>query len=347
MLKKKESFNICLITDNNYAPYVGATIYSITKNAGTSDKFHFYIFDNGILANNIEKLKTLESFDCKIDFISSKLFLDRIESLPQTAKHISKTSYLKFFIADILKELDKVLYLDCDLIIKKSLWELYHTDIKDFLFGAVEDIGYTHLSKKSPELKLKFKCINSGVMLINCKKWRDENLVEQLLSCAANHEKVGYGQDQPVFNYVCRDKILFLDYIWNVQDSFFRDKAEVRDRADVELCHYAKDNPAIIHYTYVKKPWNYPFMKKGSEFWSNYIETPFLSTKEKRVYKILKFFMVFDLFHITEDIDFKYYVGTPLYKIFFRIFVFHREIIEKRILLRIFGIKISHTKRNS
>ena len=284
----KHLINICLITDDNYAPYVGVTLYSILKNACIDDNFNFHIFDNGISETNKDKLKLIETTNCKINFIDLSEWVQKINNLQQTIPHISKTSYLKFFIADILKDFEKIIYLDCDLVVETSLNDLYNINTDDYLLAAVEDVGYTYWSKHNEDLKLKFKCINSGVMLINCKKWRETNLSQYLLDCAANHDKVGFGQDQPVFNYVCKDKVLFLDHFWNVQDTYFRDEIEINSRNDIENCHYAKNNPKIIHYTYIRKPWNYPFMNQAGKFWDYYLQLDFINENNKKTYENLK-----------------------------------------------------------
>lgn len=280
---------ICLMSDNNYAPPLGVTIYSAIKNADSNDLMDFYIFDNGISDENIQKIKNLETPNCSITFIDTKEYAEKINDLKQNAHHITKTSYLKFFMADILKDFDKIIYLDSDLVIEKPLSDLFKINIDDYLFASVEDVGYTYWCHYHDHFKLDFKCINNGVMLINSKKWREENLSQQLIECAKDHDKLGFGQDQPVFNYVCRDRILFLEHYWNVQDTYFRDGPEIAARNDIEKCHYAKNNPYIVHYNYDKKPWNTPFMLKGEYFWKYYLDLPFLSKQERKIYKKLKY----------------------------------------------------------
>lgn len=265
--------NVCFVTDENYAPYMGTAIYSIVCNAKHNRRFVFYVFDSGIQEKTKETIKKIAGRN-EVNFIDSSVFSQKLASLPQTSAHITKSSYLKFIISDVLKDLNKVLYLDCDLIVTRDIKELYDADIENNLIGAVEDVGYTYWSKHNNDLKLKFKCMNSGVMLINCDLWRKENLSAALIECASDHDKVGFGQDQPVLNFVCKNRVCFLPFKWNVQDTFFRDSAEIQDRADIEECHEARDNPAIIHYTFVRKPWNDFDVVKVSEFWKYHKYNP-------------------------------------------------------------------------
>jgi len=283
-----ETIPVCFVTDENYAKYMGVTITSILKN-GKNDNYAFYVLDKGITTKTKSKLTKLCKNKAEIKFIDVTKFSDRFDSLKQKASYISKSSYYKFAIAELLPELEKVIYLDCDLIISQSLKELYNSDVSDYLLGAVEDVGYTYWAQLREDLKLKFQCINSGVMLINCKKWRDEHLMETLLQCASEPEKVGKGQDQPVINYVCKDRILFLDLKFNVQDAFFRDGIEVINRTDSQACAIAKNNPVVIHYTTANKPWKFPFRNNGQEYWSYYMKSPFITFKNLIKYLKINF----------------------------------------------------------
>ncbi len=279
--------NICFVTDDKYAPYTGVAMYSIIKHLPAGTPTHFYIFDNAITPQTKQKMEQLLPASSNISFVDVSSCLGTLQQLQQTAAHITKTSYLKFFIADLLPEVDKIIYLDGDLVITDDITALWNTPLEDKLLAAVEDVGYTYWCQHNPELKLKFKCMNSGVMLINCKKWRETNLSAQLLACAKEHDKVGFGQDQPVLNYVCKDQIVFLPFYWNVQDTFFRDEIEIVDRKDIAACHEAKNFPKIIHYTYVKKPWNYPFMRQADVFWKYYAASSLCSQALYSKYKKL------------------------------------------------------------
>lgn len=272
-----KKINICFVTDENYAPHTAVTICSILKNAKSDETFHFYIFNHNIKEKTKEKIKKIENKRSNIDFIDVSSVISQYCALKQVHAHISKTSYLKFAIADLLPSLDKVLYLDGDIIVKSSLYDLYNINLGNHLIGAVEDVGYTYWSKHNDDLKLKFRCMNSGVMVINCPLWRNEKLSQKLLENAQDMND--FGQDQPVLNLVMRDRILFLPFKWNVQDTFFRDEIELKDRPERSEIEQVKKWPAIIHYTFVRKPWADPTMNKAGEYWKYYKISPFYDKK--------------------------------------------------------------------
>lgn len=294
-MKKQKVMNICFVTDESYAAYAGVVIASILANAEKDTNFAFYLFDNGITDTTKSKLKTVENDHVKIIFVDVSGITNEMSKLKQCVKHISKASYLKFFMADLLPDIDKLLYLDCDLIVKTSLNELYDTDLKSNLIAAVEDVGYTYWCKHNEELKLKFLCMNSGVMLVNCDLWRKEKLSDKLVACAQDHDKVGFGQDQPVLNFVLRDRVLFLPFKWNVQDTFFRDEIELQNRPERTEIDAIKENPGIIHYTFVRKPWNDFAVVRARDFWEFYLKTPFCDNHDKQIY--------FSYIHLSDKID--------------------------------------------
>jgi len=362
----KNKINICFVTDENYAPYMGVTITSILKNAKKNENFDFFIFDNDITETTKSKLKSLENQKVNINFVNVSHIIDKYEALENTVAHISKASYLKFAIADLLPNIDKIIYLDGDLIVKKSLAELYNIELKDNLIAAVEDVGYTYWSQHNEELKLKFKCMNSGVMLINCDLWRKENLSIKLLECAADHDKVGFGQDQPVLNYVLKDRVLFLPFKWNVQDTFFRDEIELKNRNDKKECKYVKKHPIIIHYTYVKKPWDFPAMRKAEEYWKYYKMSPFYDSdlykkasdfiKQYQIIKILKLLSLTILKKTCNDLRKELFtksindelidIVTPCRKYIFReIYSKDKRYSQKHTLYRILGFKVKVRKK--
>jgi len=285
---KKETMIIpvCFVTDDNYARYMAVSMLSAIKNAAKNVKYAFYILCNDLSDDVKSKLKQICNNKADIEFVDTIKYRDKLENLKQKAAHISKTSYAKFLIPELLPHLDKVIYLDCDIVITGSLEKLYMEDISGYLLGAVEDIGYTYWSRLKDELKLKFLCINSGVMLINCKEWRNQNVASSLFECAKDPDKIGFGQDQPVINYVLKNKIRFLDLQYNVQDAFLRNGVEITSRYDKEKCQNAIKKPIVIHYTGNKKPWNNTGMCYANVFWKYYLISPFMSSKlKKRFFK--------------------------------------------------------------
>lgn len=263
------AINICLASDKNYIKYMATTMVSILKNAQDSDNLHFYILCNNIPARLKRYIKSLKKFkDFDIDFLD--LNIKDFETFPAGGPHISNTTYFRYKIAELCPDIDKIIYLDCDVIVKESLSELYENDLTGYYLGGVEDVGYYYWRHYNPELIYKEGFyINAGMLLINLEEWRKNDLFHKLVDFTIKEsDKIKIG-DQDVINQVCKGKIKQLDYKWNVQDSFYRDKPEREYNPNCQKIIDAAENPAVIHYTYVRKPWaNYDIPK--ADEWIKY-----------------------------------------------------------------------------
>lgn len=277
--------NICLSSDNNYAQHLGVTIASILKNAKKSDDLHFYILDGGINKENKEKLLSLKSIkNFQIEFIS--IDPEKFENCPLMGNYITMATYYRFMIPTLLPNLDKILYLDCDMVINESLAKLYSEDIEDYWIAGVEDLGY-YQHRRILKRETESFYINAGLILINLKKWRKDGIEEKLFKFAAENKDILVHQDQDVINMVLSEKSKPLDLKWNVQDSFYR-AGDRNAHPDSKLFKKAKKNPAIIHFTGKAKPWSEFLYLPGSLFYLRYLHlTPWKASLpgETDVYK--------------------------------------------------------------
>lgn len=254
--------NICIASGESYWFYMSTTIVSILKTSKKTDDLHFYIFCNKVS----DKLKDYVRTLCKFKFFQVDFFdidIKDFEKFPNAGKHITNATYFRYKIAELCPNIDKIIYLDCDIIVKQSLSELFEIDLTDYYLAGVEDVGYYYWRNVNLEYIYK-DCfyINAGVLLINLDAWRKNDIYNKLVEFTIKEkDKIKIG-DQDVINQVCLNKIKKLDYKWNVQDSFYGDKPEKNFNPDKEKIISASVNPAIIHYTNKKKPWNSKYMPR-------------------------------------------------------------------------------------
>lgn len=174
------------------------------------------------------------------------------------SRHFPLSVYYRLFLTSILPAtLTKVLYLDCDLIVRKSLSELWNIDITDYPIACVEDMWsgidyhYNRLHYAS-----EYSYFNAGVLLINLAYWREFRLQQRCLDYIRQYPDRLHLYDQDVLNGVLYRKKLLLPFTWNMQDGFYRRKRLIRKDVWGELDRVMSD-PAILHYTGRKKPWHY------------------------------------------------------------------------------------------
>lgn len=168
--------------------------------------------------------------------------------------HVTVDTYLRIFAADVLaSEIDKILYLDCDLVVLGDLWELWSTDIDGYALAATPE-PYGACGREFLGIPADRPYVNAGVMLLNLGRWREKRLPQHLIEFIETHGSRLWYWDQDAINAVLHASILPLDYRWNVQAQMFKiDSRKYPDAADAirEACR----QPAIIHYSTAEKPW--------------------------------------------------------------------------------------------
>ena len=235
--------NVCITCDNNYAKYASVTIVSILSNALETDFYKFYIVSDDISTESKEKIvQLLQIKNFEIEFISPQpdTFQDYVNI--RTTDHLTIASFFRLKLPTLIPNEDKIIYLDCDTIVNTSLSSLFNINIDNYFCAGVKDVGYKRLGKRIGLGKEQFY-INSGVMLVNLKKWREDNAELKLSNFAKEHpEKLVLG-DQDLINICFAKEILLLDGKWNVQVVNFCSRSDYSNKFN------------ILHYTGGSKPW--------------------------------------------------------------------------------------------
>lgn len=239
-----ETIHVALTFDDNYTEQSIVLMTSILHNKG-DEKIHFHILDGGLSDNNKNKVFGIKN--CKITFhlVNTKLF----ENYKQ--KDYYPVTILWSLILPEVVRVDKLIYFDCDIVVNSSLKELWNTDLEDSYIAAVEDANGKKYSRKF-RLKPWTKFFNSGVMVINCKKWRENKISKQALEFAMQHTGTKLGLDQNVLNKLFEGEVKFLDLKWNLQYCPINIWATFSDSEEYKN---AINNPAIIHFVGDFKPW--------------------------------------------------------------------------------------------
>lgn len=231
--------NVCISCDDNYAKYAGIVIASIIINAKEDDELSFYILDGGVSERakvRIDRLKKIRDFNLQYIKIDSSMF-EIYKNIP-THNYISIPSYYRLKLAELLPEVNRVIYLDCDVIVRKSLSELFNIDLGDNYIAGVLDTRV----KYKPKWK-GTKYVNSGVLLMDLEKIRNDNMENIFLTYTQGHfDEIKTG-DQDIINFALDGRIKIVDDNWNVQVSSFLSRSS-----------FTKD-PYVIHYIARQKPW--------------------------------------------------------------------------------------------
>lgn len=257
---------VCFASDNNYFMPLYVAIYSLLKNKNINDFYKINVIDGGIAENNKQMLiHLMKKFNAEIKFV--KIDVNRFQQCPiEEHQHISLATYYRYLLPSLFPEYDKIIYLDCDLIVRCSLCDLFKTNIENNYIGGVIDIIY---KENTERLNLE-KYVNAGVLLINLKKWRQENIEQQLFDYTINNRKNIVWWDQDVLNVVLQNGIIYIDKKWNLQTTPYC--------IDTDYKKYLKQNSntAIIHYVSNDKPWQWKTQQPlRKEFFRILRKTPF------------------------------------------------------------------------
>jgi lipopolysaccharide biosynthesis glycosyltransferase len=150
---------------------------------------------------------------------------------------------------------NRVLYLDCDIVVIGSLAPLWRTDLEGALIGAV-DIPGSMQGVKRLGMRPEDGYFNSGVLLIDLERWRETRALDAVLHYIETFpERMCYTLDQDALNACFYSRRRRLDYIWNVTWSFFQTQLQLPLTA-AELSE-VRCNARILHFNSNLKPWNF------------------------------------------------------------------------------------------
>ena len=209
--------NVALITDANYMDFTRVAINSAKQTKCPNSQYNFYVMTLDVYDSDISALKAMETDKVKITVLPQKA----VDLFYIRDTHVSKASLLKYYIAQALPELDKVLYVDSDVLILHDLNALYQTNIDGKYLAAVKDPSWFFENTHVLELNLDERgfYFNAGVMLLNLQKIRDDNLLAKLEDYTNNNFRTY--MDQDAFNVVVGNDVALLPFKNNTMNFFF------------------------------------------------------------------------------------------------------------------------------
>ena len=248
---------IFFATDDNYAAFLAVALKSILDNASKDYFYKIHVLNTGLTLKNKTYIKEVLTENASLSFVNVKEELDKISSMLHLRDYYSKATYYRFFIAKLFPQYTKVLYLDCDIIVKGDISELYNTDISDkMLAGVTEEVmpmaqSLTEYAEKVLGVPVN-NYFNAGILLINVEKFREYDVLGQFLNLVGKY-KFRVAQDQDYLNIICKDKVHYLDYAWN--------------KTPVPMEGFDPASVKIAHFKINWKPWHYDNILYGDVFW--------------------------------------------------------------------------------
>lgn len=252
-----------------FAKVTGVSMLSLFENNQSLEEIEVLYIHKGLTEQNREKLKMIANqYGRKITFLD----MPDWKQLKNLNLRSSKSAWLgygynRLFLTDIVPEhIDRVIYLDSDTLIEDSLEELWNINFEDCYLAGVDDClssSYRNLV----DLRAEGVYCNSGVLLINLKKWREENMGTKFAEILRQNNGYFLFNEQSVLNSVFEEKIKILPQQYNVNsliylfsyDELMKLRRPYHFSYTPEECETAREHPIITHFTgnfYVlRRPW--------------------------------------------------------------------------------------------
>ena len=215
--------NIALCFDNNFVRQAGVLIKSIIC-SNTKNQITFYCISDTILEENKNLLTNVcESSNAKVEFMS--LDVSKIANFPvRKGDHISLATYYRLLLPLILpEELDRVLYLDCDMICVDDLLNFYNTDLEEKSCAITADMFYDDYRITERLLyPVEEHYFNAGMLLVNLKYWREHDTSKKLMTFITENKELCLAHDQDAINAVLHGTIKLAPARYNIQLDFLR-----------------------------------------------------------------------------------------------------------------------------
>ena len=239
---------IVLCFDRNYCEQAIVTIKSL---CAYHRNLKIYIFNNGSIPQEwFEALQNwLTPFDSRVSNIRLPEEEQKLRQFNvNNSKHISATKFLIYYMADYVKE-DKAIFLDCDLLVTGKIDHLLEYDLDNYYVAAINDSDLN--PTKHPNVK---KELNSGVLVVNLKRWREENIREILIELTREHYMHVPNGDQSIMIMAFGEEWLPLKdtYDFLVGYDAYEISEFKKERTTIKENHM----PRILHYLGYNKPWN-------------------------------------------------------------------------------------------
>lgn len=257
----KTAINVVCSADNNYIVPLQVMLKSLALN--TKERVNVFIFEFDISEESKKRIisSTKES-TLNVSFCTCKGVSGYDFKISDT---ITYAAYFRIFIADILPEIDRCIYLDCDIIVEKDIKELWETNIENKTLGAVTEMNPDAQVVSSIEGLPLYKMLripkdteyfNSGVLLLNLKQWREKGYTSKIIKYLVENKNEILWHDQDGLNALLWNDRYKLNPQWNVMTALYR-CADYKKSTfnDASLFEEVKENPWIIHFTDVEKPW--------------------------------------------------------------------------------------------
>lgn len=284
----QDGMHILYQFNEKYAPYAGVSLTSLFENNKAAKSIYIYILGEGLSKDSIGRLNKLAvAYNREVIFVPTDELIEQMKELNMPTYRGSYAANMRLFVADVAKDADRLLYLDADTIVTGDITSLFEMDIKTV--GMVYDtLGCVH--KYDIGLSSDDGYYNSGVIVYDLKKWRDNKITDRIISHVQNVRAQYPSPDQDLLNVCLKGEITSLPFEYNFQPHLREYSYKLFTKVfkpypfySQEQVEKAQKEPVIMHaFRYIGAfPWHegsrHPFCDEFDKYmlmslWADYIK---------------------------------------------------------------------------
>ena len=262
--------HIACCTNEKLAPIFGVVVTSVGINV-TSDDVTIHLLHNSLRSRTVKRLQKIAA-KYKVDLDLKQIDTDILKDFYfDKSKHYGNVMmFARLLLSSVLPDLDKIIYLDCDIVVLNDLQSLWNFDVSDVAVAMAPDFT---LKDKSTLNRLGITTgyyLNSGVILMNLDYWRKHDVQNRIFSYILEKgDKLIYN-DQDALNSILQNEHEELHIKYNFSYYYFHRLIGVLYKEKIHEIIEARDNPIIFHYFGPLKPWSLGAYLPGKELFIQY-----------------------------------------------------------------------------
>ena len=261
--------HIACCSNEKLAPMFGVVVTSVGINV-TSDDVMMYLLHNGLKDSTVKRLqKIADRYHVGLRFLEIDLEILKDCPVDDKIHYGNIMMYARILLPSMLPNLDKVIYLDCDLVVCKDLKSLWETDVNDVAVAMVPDLWYQDKGTLS-RLGINNYYLNSGVIVMNLDYWRKHDVQNRLLSYIVDKGNELIFNDQDALNAILQDERRQLPVKYNVTPYYFNRNLDNYPKEMHEEIRDARIDPVVFHYAGPVKPWSLGCYVPGKKLFRKY-----------------------------------------------------------------------------
>ena len=261
--------HIACCSNEKLAPMFGVVVTSVGINV-TSDDVMIYLLHNGLKDSTVKRLqKIADRYNVGLKFLEIDLEILKDCPVDDKIHYGNIMMYARILLPSMLPNLDKVIYLDCDLVVCKDLKSLWETDVNDVAVAMAPDLWYQDKGTLS-RLGIDNNYLNSGVIVMNLDYWRKHDVMKRLLAYISDKGNELIYNDQDSLNAILHDERRQLPVKYNVTPHYFLKNPDNYPKEMHEEIRDARINPIIFHFLGKIKPWSLGCYLPGKELFMKY-----------------------------------------------------------------------------